>query len=311
MGITILLLEDNEHILKINREALSTRGYLTLEAETISKGNELLNQHTPDLLICDIMLPDGDGVAFYKKLRSIRNVPCLFLSSKTSGDIPWADMDTRYVDYLAKPYRLSTLIERVETLLSRASRIADESEQDSKLFIKNTDAKKKPPPPPVITLSDTVKPAQTRRKTSPRQILNWSGAVAAAVVVIAGAVFAQSTLTLNEPQNPHYMEISDLSVPLAAPPSGDTEQTNNDSTTLVLKQTDSMQVSATALREDCGLHVFSGIADGEYMVFALLPEGAETQSVEIGKLVVTNGSADLLLDRDNGAYWQEHIEIRP
>lgn len=311
MGATILLLEDNEHILKINREALSTRGYLTLEAETISKGNALLKQHSPDLLICDIMLPDGDGVAFYEALRSIRNVPCLFLSSKTRNDIPWADMDTRYVDYLAKPYRLNTLLEKVEALLSRASDIADNGEQCQKLFSKHARAEQTQQPS-VAVLSDIGKSAQARRK-SLRRILNWSGAVAAALVIITVAVFAQSMLPLSESQDIYYVEINDLGVPFAASPFCVCvmEQANNDYAALVLKHTENMQVFATALRGECGSYVFSGVADGEYMVFALLTEGTDTKSVKIGRAVVINGSTDLLLDRDHEAFWQGHIEIRP
>ena len=59
----ILLVEDNPHIMAINDAALHMRGYRTLQAETAHKCRELLCFHAVDLIVLDILLPDGDGVA--------------------------------------------------------------------------------------------------------------------------------------------------------------------------------------------------------------------------------------------------------
>ena len=59
----ILLVEDNPHIMAINDAALHMRGYRILQAETAHKCRELLCFHAVDLIVLDILLPDGDGVA--------------------------------------------------------------------------------------------------------------------------------------------------------------------------------------------------------------------------------------------------------
>ena len=75
----ILLVEDNPHIMAINDAALHMRGYRTLQAETAHKCRELLCFHAVDLIVLDILLPDGDGVAlcmYNTDARSSRNTMC-------------------------------------------------------------------------------------------------------------------------------------------------------------------------------------------------------------------------------------------
>ena len=59
---TILLVEDNPHIIKINSELLKLRGYDVLQAETIAKAKDQLRWHNVDLIVLDIILPDGSGL---------------------------------------------------------------------------------------------------------------------------------------------------------------------------------------------------------------------------------------------------------
>ena len=65
----ILLVEDNPHIMAINDAALHMRGYRTLQAETAHKCRELLCFHAVDLIVLDILLPDGDGVALCREIK--------------------------------------------------------------------------------------------------------------------------------------------------------------------------------------------------------------------------------------------------
>ena len=63
MAGTILLVEDSKQIMEINSETLTSRGYRVLEAQTVSEGRELFVKESPDLIVLDIMLPDGNGPA--------------------------------------------------------------------------------------------------------------------------------------------------------------------------------------------------------------------------------------------------------
>lgn len=66
---TILLVEDNPHIMKINAEALSMYGYEILQAATARECRQALRWHPVDLVVLDIMLPDGDGVELCRELK--------------------------------------------------------------------------------------------------------------------------------------------------------------------------------------------------------------------------------------------------
>ena len=78
---TILLVEDNPHIMKINAEALSMYGYEILQAATARECRQALRWHPVDLVVLDIMLPDGDGVKLCRELKEQYHTPILFLSA--------------------------------------------------------------------------------------------------------------------------------------------------------------------------------------------------------------------------------------
>jgi len=119
MSAKILLVEDNPHYLAINREALAMNGYRVVEAETISRGKELFEQENPDLIILDIMLPDGDGLEMCEELRRGSQVPILFLSALGKDEEILAGFKAGGDDYLPKPYDLDVLIARTDALLRR------------------------------------------------------------------------------------------------------------------------------------------------------------------------------------------------
>ena len=77
----ILLVEDNPHIMKINAEVLSLRGYEVLRAATAAEAREQLRWHAVDLIVLDIMLPDGNGVELCRELKGRYHIPILFLTA--------------------------------------------------------------------------------------------------------------------------------------------------------------------------------------------------------------------------------------
>ena len=82
----ILLVEDNEHILKINKKYLQAQGYRVFQATSIAEAKALIEQNVFDVIVLDIMLPDGNGVDFCKELREHSACPVLFLTAKVSDE---------------------------------------------------------------------------------------------------------------------------------------------------------------------------------------------------------------------------------
>lgn len=111
---TVLLVEDNPHIMKINHTALMMEGYHILEAETVAECMEILKEKEVDLIILDIMLPDGNGIELCTEIKTKYEIPILFLSALGENKDIIAALRAGGDDYLPKPYDIGVLIARVE-----------------------------------------------------------------------------------------------------------------------------------------------------------------------------------------------------
>lgn len=120
----ILLVEDNPHIMEINRIALEDAGFQTLQADSLKRCRELLLFYDIDLIILDILLPDGNGIEFCRELKNEHpSLPVLFLSALSENDDIIRGLTEGGDDYLTKPYDLELLTARANTLIRSARRI--------------------------------------------------------------------------------------------------------------------------------------------------------------------------------------------
>lgn len=78
---TLLLVEDSKEVLEDNRKALVAAGYEVLAASTLAGARERLARRQPDLILLDVLLPDGNGVELCRELRDSTAAPILFLTS--------------------------------------------------------------------------------------------------------------------------------------------------------------------------------------------------------------------------------------
>lgn len=116
---TILLVEDNININAINRQALEMEGYHVLEAVTLKQARHRLQNHSIDLIVLDILLPDGSGLDFCRSLRETNPVPVLFLTAMGESRQIIEGLRGGGDDYLTKPYDIDAFIARIEALLRR------------------------------------------------------------------------------------------------------------------------------------------------------------------------------------------------
>lgn len=114
---TILLVEDNPHIMKINAQMLSARGYEVYKAFSASECRQIMEWNHVQLVVLDIMLPDGDGLELCRELKNKYHVPILFLSALGENQDVVDGLRAGGDDYLAKPYDLEVLAARVEARL--------------------------------------------------------------------------------------------------------------------------------------------------------------------------------------------------
>jgi len=123
----ILLVDDNKDIQKLNKEMLERGGdYEVRLAMNLAEARKQTAERRPDLIILDIMLPDGSGLDFVKELRNRndeKDIPVLLLTALGESVDVIKGLDTGADNYLSKPYDNAVLLAHIESLLRRTSRV--------------------------------------------------------------------------------------------------------------------------------------------------------------------------------------------
>lgn len=119
MRSVILLVEDDEALLALNRRKLARRGYEVRTAATAKEALVAFASHPPDLVILDVMLPDGDGYDLCARFRETSDVPVLFLTGKDAPENKVKGLNTGGDYYLTKPFHPGEFLAVVEMLLRR------------------------------------------------------------------------------------------------------------------------------------------------------------------------------------------------
>jgi len=123
----VLIIEDEKQIRRFVRAALEEENCQVTEAQTIAQGLIEAGQSKPDLIILDLGLPDGDGLALIRDLRSWSDVPVLILSARTQEIEKIAALDAGADDYLSKPFNVGELRARVRAMLRRRARTGEQA----------------------------------------------------------------------------------------------------------------------------------------------------------------------------------------
>lgn len=121
---TILVIEDNDALRRSVVEVLTWEGYRVVQAPDGRQGLEILQKASPDLVICDIMMPDVDGYGVLETLRAdpaFRTLPFIFLTALAEQSDIRQGMELGAVDYLPKPFAMRDLLAAVRAQLRRHS----------------------------------------------------------------------------------------------------------------------------------------------------------------------------------------------
>lgn len=125
----ILLIEDNQDIRDNTIEILELSNYEVIAAENGKVGVEKAIEHLPDLIICDIMMPELDGYGVFHAVHrnnAIKNTPFIFLTAKTERSDFRKGMELGADDYITKPFTGTELLNAVDGRLKKISLLKQE-----------------------------------------------------------------------------------------------------------------------------------------------------------------------------------------
>jgi DNA-binding response OmpR family regulator len=115
----ILIVEDNDNLREAVTGYLKIDGHDVIEFARIRGLHDAIAKEKPDLLILDVMLPDGDGFLTAKKLRENFNMPIIFMTAKSTESDRITEFEVGGDDYIVKPFSPKELTLRVKAILRR------------------------------------------------------------------------------------------------------------------------------------------------------------------------------------------------
>ena len=116
----ILIVDDEARMRRFIRMNMELEGYQVIEAENGVKALDQIRQHTPDLVVMDVMMPEMDGFQTLEMLREISTVPVILLTVKSEEEDIIRGLALGADDYVTKPFSPGELNSRVSAVLRRA-----------------------------------------------------------------------------------------------------------------------------------------------------------------------------------------------
>ena len=121
----LLLIDDDPNLILLVKDYLEFRGYNVDTAENGREALEVLDHLVPDMIICDVMMPEMDGYALVKHIREVpvtNRIPVLFLSAKGQSQDRVKGLNEGADVYMSKPFEPEELVAQVESSLKQIKR---------------------------------------------------------------------------------------------------------------------------------------------------------------------------------------------
>ena len=138
MAISVLIVEDDPNIRELLQMYLEKDGYAVTLATDGGQGLEKFRSIKPDLVLLDVMMPVMDGWAVCKAIRAEGNTPVIMLTAKGETDDKVQGLKAGADDYVTKPFEMKELLARIEAVLRRSDRGAEEKTARRLVFDKLT-----------------------------------------------------------------------------------------------------------------------------------------------------------------------------
>ncbi len=122
----LLLIDDDPNLIFLVKDYLELRGYEVITAGNGREALKLLERDTPNMIICDVMMPEMDGYSFVKRVREnfkTNWIPVLFLSAKGQSQDRVKGLNTGADVYMVKPFEPDELVAQIESSVKQTTRL--------------------------------------------------------------------------------------------------------------------------------------------------------------------------------------------
>ena len=126
----LLLIDDDPNLILLVKDYLEFRGYQVFTATNGREGLKIVGQELPNMIICDVMMPEMDGYAFIQEIRQNPYtdwIPVMFLSAKGQSQDRVKGLNIGADVYMVKPFEPEELVAQVESTLKQAHRLMGHS----------------------------------------------------------------------------------------------------------------------------------------------------------------------------------------
>lgn len=127
----ILVLEDDKYLLASIREILTLHDFNVVAQDSAVNAEEVIKEFQPDLIICDIMMPDRTGLQLLKAIKNIPDyeyIPFIFLTARADYNDVRLGMNLGADDYLVKPFKASDILASIELRLKKQKYVREQLE---------------------------------------------------------------------------------------------------------------------------------------------------------------------------------------
>ena len=127
MAKTILVVDDDENILNLEKTILEQKGFAVTTASGGPEALALLETGTFDLILLDVMMPEIDGFEVCRRIKEderLKEIPVIFLTAKGGGDALAEGFESGAVMYINKPFTANKLLTIVNTMLEGGANLS-------------------------------------------------------------------------------------------------------------------------------------------------------------------------------------------
>ena len=126
MGKRILVVDDDENILNLEKTILEQKGFSVTTAGGGNEALKVLAQEGFDLILLDVMMPEVDGFTVCRKIKDdprLKEIPVIFLTAKGGGEALAEGFESGAIMYINKPFTANKLLTIVNTMLESGTNL--------------------------------------------------------------------------------------------------------------------------------------------------------------------------------------------